>query len=77
MDAAVGFRRPGREGLHRRGVRHVQLPAIHAGGPLHADPLRRFLSPRGVAGGEHDVEAVERELVGGGDSESYHRWWGS
>ena len=69
MDAAVGFHRPGQEGLHRRGVRHVELPRLHAHvrlvWNLSQDPPRRFLAPGGVAGGEHDVEAVERELAGG------------
>jgi len=69
MDAAVGFHRPGREGLHGRGVRHVKLPGLHADdraiGSLRQDPPRGVLALGGVAGGEHDVQAVERELAGG------------
>ena len=69
MDAAVGFQRPGCEGLHRRGVRHVELPPLHAHarlvGSLPTNPLGRVLALGGVAGGEHDVEAVEGELAGG------------
>jgi len=69
MDAAVGFHRPGSEGLHRRGVRHVELAGLQAEdrviGSLRQDPPGRVLALGGVAGGEHDVEAMERELAGG------------
>jgi hypothetical protein len=69
MDAAVGFHCPCREGLHRRGVRHVELPGLHADdrviGSLSQDPLRRVLALGSVAAGEHDVEPMERELAGG------------
>ena len=59
MDAAVGFHRPGREGLH---VHHVELPWLHADdsviGSLRQDPPGRVLALGGVAEGEHNVEAM-------------------